>query len=947
MRKITLALGLVAMLSLPAVLSAQQISATPVFRLDPKLQPDDYLAKNVILQVKNNFRNLCTVNGINNAKINQLLAYFGAQNFQKIYPNHQPPAREFNAQGLRFADLSLIYEFNFTANYSLEKVINAFLATGMFEYVEPHYVPKVGLTTNDPQATNTSSSQWNVFKIAAAGTGTTGWNISTGDSNIVIGITDTGWDPSHSDLDSNVKHNYADPINGADDDGDGYVDNFTGWDVGQNDNNPTYGSCGNCFHGVHVAGIAAAETNNNTGIAGTAYNCMFMPVKVADATGALTAAYNGIVYAADHGCSIINCSWGGQGGGNYGQTIITYATINKNALVVASTGNDGVEVTNYPCSYDYCISVVNTRINDQKDPSSTYAYSADVSAPGNNIMSTMPGNTYSQLSGTSMASPCAAGAAAIIKSYFPSYDAQQIGARLKQTTDNIYGVPGNAFYSNKMGTGRINLYKALTDPVNPYFDLVSKNIIDNNDNAFVIGDTLFIRGNYINYFGTSGSVTATLAPAGTNLTTIDNSTTLGVINQNQVVDNNADPFKFVINAGTPVNSVITFTLTLTDGSVTNTNFFSVTVNVDYINITINDVYTTATSKGRIGFNDNALSVGLGFQYSSTQMLAEAGFMCGASSTKVSDCVRDVSGNAMDFTSVTNISEITPAMFSQFDLTGKFNDNLAASPMNLIITHNEYAWSTPGNTKYVIFEYKIKNNAATTLSNFYAGIFADFDIDGTTYAQNKGAYDATNKMGYTYHTAANGLYAGIKLLTSTAPPNFYALDNVAGGGGAVDANSGGFSDAEKYTTLSTQRLQSSNNVDVLEVMGSGPFTINAGDTITVAFALIAGDDLTDLQTSAVNAQTMYDGLPTTVASTVDKGVMFVYPNPAKDQMVIDFGVPVENGTITIYNAMGQAVMTMNVNGSKTIVATEKLPNGNYFCRLVSNNKMSVKKFVVGR
>jgi hypothetical protein len=310
-------------------------------------------------------------------------------------------------------------------------------------------------------------------------------------------------------------------------------------------------------------------------------------------------------------------------------------------------------------------------------------------------------------------------------------------------------------------------------------------------------------------------------------------------------------------------------------------------------------------------------------------------------------VRDATGSAADFNTTTNIAEVTPSLFSNFDLTGKFNDGAAPSPMNIIVTHNEYAWNTPGNTKYVIWEYKIKNNAATALNNFFAGVFADWDIDGTTFAQNKADYDAGNKMGYIYHTAANGLFAGIKLLTSTAPPNFYALDNAAGGGGGVDANTGGFSTAEKYTALSTQRLQSSNNVDAMEVMGSGPFTIAAGDTIVVAFALLAGDNLTDLQSSAVNAQIMYDGIVLGLPSLISANGLSLYPNPVKDNFTIDFGSAIDKGVVIVCDVLGKEVLRREVSGNSVSIATEGMPSGTYICKLLSREKSGVKKFVIER
>jgi serine protease len=948
MRKyLTLAtLGFAALMTVSTGLLAQAPAAKPVakapaYRL-PGLTPDQYMPKTIILRVKPELRSKCAVDKIDNAEAQKVFNHIGAYDLKKKYPGHAPPARELNPQGLPYADLSLIYEFKYTADVNIEKAINQLLGTGIFIYAEPHVIPKVGYAVNDPQGT--SVLQYNIYKINAAGSTTSGWDTWMGDTNTVIGITDTGWEPTHSDLNDNVKKNYADPVNGVDDDLDGYIDNFLGWDVAMNDNNAAWQGDA---HGVHVTGTAAAEVNNNTGVAGTGYLCKFLPVKIADASGTLTAAYDGIVYAADHGVKVINCSWGGGNSGSYGQNIIDYATINKDVLVVAAAGNDGIETDSWPAAYDYVISVANTRSNDQKNSSSTYGYHVDVCAPGTNINSTYPTNTYTQLTGTSMSSPCASGVAALIKSYFPTYTALQVGERLKQTTDNIYGV--NSFYLNKLGTGRINLYKAFNDPLAPSIVMSQRTVVDNNDNAFVVGDTLNITGNFTNYLAASGNVTGTLTFAGSYLTTVDNTTSLGVLNTLQTVNNNTDPFKFKINAGTPVNSTINFTLNLSDGTYSTNIFFSVIVNVDYINITINDVFSTGTSKGMIGYNGTGQTQGLGFTYQNVGMLYEAGPMFGSSSTTVSDCVRGATAGTTDadFASAVNISQVVPSVKSDFDLTGKFNDNPASPTQTLLVTHNEYAWASAGNRKYIIWEYLIKNNGTTTLNNFYAGIFADWDIDATTYGENRSAYDSGNKMGYSYYTAASGLYAGIKLLTSTAAPNFYAIDNVTGGSGGADL-SDGYSAAEKYTTLTTQRLAAGTagtGADVINVMSTGPYTLAPGDTAVVAFALIAGDDLTDLQTSAGNAQVMYDGLTTTLPKYAEAGNFFIYPNPAQNNFTVDLGVDAKNAKITVYNSLGQEMMSQNLNGSKLTLSTDKLANGNYIIRVVSDNKTSVKKFVI--
>jgi subtilisin family serine protease len=907
------------------------------FSMPANIRAGDYIEKTVVLKVKPEYRSLCTANNISHDKLNDFLKEMELLKIEKIFPDHDSPLREYNERGEKLADLSLIYKLEYASDQiSLEKVINILYSFKIFEFAEPKYLPKANVTPNDANI----SKQTHLSIISAY----TGWDVSTGDTNVVIGITDTGTDPSHSDLTDNVKKNYADPINGSDDDNDGYLDNYSGWDLGENDNDPTWQGDG---HGVHVTGLAAATTNNATGVAGVGYKCKFLPVKVADSNGDLTEAYEGIVYAADHGCSIINCSWGGSGGGSYGQTIIDYATINKNALVIAAAGNDGVETEFYPANFNYVISVANTNSSDKKNSSSNYGHWIDICAPGSSLYSTYVNGGYSTMTGTSMSAPVASGAAAIIKSYFPGYTALQIGEQLKMTCDDISSV--NTNYKDKLGRGRINLYNALTQTGSPSIVMTSRTITDNNNEVFLVNDTLSIYGDFTNYLSAaSANLTATLATTSSYVGILNSSLNLGVISTLGVVNNNSNPFTVKINSGAPQNAEIEFSITYADGSYTATEYFSVIVNVDYINITINDVHTTITSIGRVGYNGTGQTEGLGFSYMGGESIVyEAGLMVGSSSTKVSDGVRNGSSSTdEDFSSVSNVMEIDTLMLSEFDVKGTFDDVQASSPMNIKIDHNAYAWTTAGNTKYVIVEYLISNKGSSTISNLYAGLFADWDIDAATYGSNRAEYDATNKMGYVYYTGTGLPYAGIKLLSSTASAIHYAVDNISGGGGGVDLYDG-FSDSEKYTTLSTNRTKagsSGSGNDVIDIVSSGPFTLGANDTAVVAFALIAGDDLDDIKTSAVNAQYMYDSnVKTTYTSMIDQmnnhEGFFVqcYPNPTKNEINLLYSIA--NSTseikIEIFNSLGVLVKSISATNHSSGVQSTRinisdLVSGIYSC-----------------
>ena len=270
------------------------------FQFPISVHSTDYLQKTIIVKVRPEYASMCALNTIENPVFKKLYVEISGVGLMKKFPFVKAPQKSMNEKGERLIDLTLIYQFSYSGNLSLEKTINKFLNTQLFEYVEPHYLPHLCYTPNDTLL----SSQYGIVNIQAENAWSVNTTTARGDTNVVIGITDTGTDPLHNDLKTQIKHNYSDVPGGGDTDGDGYLDNFSGWDLGENDNDPTWTANP---HGVHVSGIAAAAVDNITGVAGVGFKCKFLPVKIADAGGALTQAYEGVVYAADHGCAIISC----------------------------------------------------------------------------------------------------------------------------------------------------------------------------------------------------------------------------------------------------------------------------------------------------------------------------------------------------------------------------------------------------------------------------------------------------------------------------------------------------------------------------------------------------------------------------------------------------------------------------------------------------------------
>ena len=905
----------------------------------------------VILKVKPEFRNYCSQNGIEEPKILSVLINHSASGVAKKFARATQPAQERLANGMKPVDISLIYEIKVPESTDILRLSAALMKTGRVVYAEPVYRQYMCFTPNDPS----QSSQYQLTKLNCYNA----WDIWTGDTNTVIGIVDSGTDWDHPDLQSNIKYNYADPINGVDDDNDGFIDNYRGWDVSENDNNPMVV---NSTHGAHVSGCADAVTNNSTGVASPAFNCKFLPVKscLDASTSSIDNGYDGIVYAADHGCNVINLSWGRTGGfSQFENDIIDYAVIDKNATVVAAAGNDGVDEDHWPSSYPNCVSVAATTSTDAKAGFSSYGFAVDVSSPGNNILATEYNDSYGTESGTSMASPIAAGVAAMIKSRWPSFDAFQVAEQLRVTSDNIYGVSGNTVYFGKLGKGRVNLYRAITDSVSPGVVVKSLSTSDGNDNVYIAGDTLNLVALLKNLLHATTNLVCTLSTTSSYVTIIQNNYSVGVLNMNDTASNYALPYKLVVNANAPQNTEVNLRLSLVDGSWTDTYSYKITVNVDYINIEVNDVATSVSSRGLIGYNLSGQSQGIGFTYQGgPTLLYEMSLMVGASGTQVSDCFRgDGSSTDDDFGSVVNISKQEPGLVADLDASGSFRDNgsTSSNPINVLISQKEYAWTQAPDNKYIMARFVIKNIGSSALNGLYAGLAADWDIP--LYSNNKASTDAGRRMGYVWSTDAGGMYTGIKVLSHTGAFNHYAIDNYAANGG-LDL-SDGFSNTEKYTSMSTMRTdagiaQASTGNDVISVVSTSLGNLAVNDSIEAAFALLAGPDISTIQASADAAQIKYDGVFLAVNEIhhdYATEVLSSYPNPADKNTHIDFTLSAPGKTtISICNAIGEVVKTvMNENLSEgkysLIIDTGSLPNGNYLIRLNSGSSASVKTLTI--
>ncbi|HET9136327.1 MAG TPA: S8 family serine peptidase [Candidatus Kapabacteria bacterium] len=410
-----------------------------------------------------------TISGakIGNAAIDEVLASIGTKTIKALDPvaYRDPISRRHGI------DRTVAITFS-DRERSMENVLALFLDHPEVEAIMPNYITKPCGNTNDPGL----SKQWGLTKMQVP----QAWDVTKGDSNIIIAILDQGTNYNHEDLKANVQISKGETgldskghdkkTNGIDDDDDGYVDNWIGWDFGADDNDPL--PVGDLGHGTFVGGCASATCNNKLGVAGIAYNCHYMDIKIADDAGdqSFQSGLEAIEYAATHNAKFINCSWGANGIPK-AQAMATMQPFIDNAmdhgaLVVCAAGNDGANIDNnpfYPACLDrvLCVGGTDQTAQGHGDTAApfNFGHRVNVYAPGGNIYSTTwPGtNGYNFSGGTSFASPNTAAVAALVLSKHPLWSPSMITQQLVNTCDPIASPNNKNLY-----WGRVNALSAVT-----------------------------------------------------------------------------------------------------------------------------------------------------------------------------------------------------------------------------------------------------------------------------------------------------------------------------------------------------------------------------------------------------------------------------------------------------------------------------------------------------
>ncbi|MEW6745658.1 MAG: S8 family peptidase [Planctomycetota bacterium] len=344
-------------------------------------------------------------------------------------------------------------------------VVNALSGIPGVVYAEPNYLAYATATPNDPFF---SPYQWNFYDYGVLSNGypsnygiqaQTAWNTTSG-ANTTVAICDTGV----------AYENYGSFYQAPDLAGQTFVSpyNFINNTTHANDDNG---------HGTHVCGTVAQRTDNGMGVAGVAYSCRIMPVKVLNSAGSGTHAQvaNGINYAANNGANVINLSLASSSGSSTLENAVNYAW-GQGCVLCAATGNSGRKVVYYPARYTNCVAVGATRFDGVRPRYSQYGTGIDVVAPGGDtsrdqnhdgygdgiLQQTFSGGygnfAYYFFQGTSMATPHVSAVAALVKSYHPGYTNAEVRAAIESTTKDL----GKNGYDTTYGWGLVNAAAALT-----------------------------------------------------------------------------------------------------------------------------------------------------------------------------------------------------------------------------------------------------------------------------------------------------------------------------------------------------------------------------------------------------------------------------------------------------------------------------------------------------
>jgi subtilisin family serine protease len=808
----------------------------------------------IILKMKPDARHICLPDQVNDAQLKDILQAKGASWLGRWFPRHLPPNQEFiSRSGLPPVDLSLMYQIKVTSVAEIPALCAVLKKHKLVAYAEPKILHPPLYNPSDTLADSLNGLQWQLRTVRAY----QAWNIHQGDTNSFGGILDTGTFFDHIDLKGNEKYNELDTLDGLDNDGNGFVDDFRGWNYSENNNNPSWNWNS---HGVRVIGAAFAKTDNVTLMAGNAFKCKYLPVKIyGPFNGAPFTGFEAIVYAADRGAKVINLSWGSELVGflQYEQDIINYAAINRDVVVVAAAGNTAAELDFYPAAYQQVLSVGQTNFQDHIAPFSTWSTSIDLSAPSFGLPVLSANGSFQYDQGSSFGAPQVAAAALLLRSYRPHLNALQAAAQVRITADVIDTITANQAYRGKLGKGRLNMFRALADSSLPGYELLEVSLRNPQglSSDLQAGDTVLIFTRWINRLKAGGALSLKLSTASPRLQLLHDSVTLNPTATGGTAQHSGQALRMVVLSNTPTNEPAILRFDLIGPGYADFAHHKLFLHPDFIRFDAGRLQVTLTSRGRNGHNDRLNTQGWGISFDDNQLAYESGLMIGSSAVKTSDVIRiDFFNRSNDFNTTHRIRRIAQPIADEEAICRFEDSSLSAQPLKLAVTQRAMRWDTAD--QVIVMEFTLENIGNDTLSPLYLGQFNDWDIHN--YYDNSTFWDSVYQLAYARHNQIAGRLAGISWLYG-GNPGFYGIDGFNQTPGGLNLTDQ-FSKSEKFQSLSSgiafSGMGSNLVTDIQQVTSINVGSLAPGSRKRVALAYLADTSLAALRQAATHANSLY-------------------------------------------------------------------------------------------
>lgn len=875
------------------------------------------------------------------------------------------------------ADVARIVAVEYGSGASPWTVAAELAARPEVEYAEPWFlmVPLGGTAAPD-DSLYAQQAFLKTIKAAEA------FDVNEGSATVVIGVgdTDVKWD--HPDLEANIWINPGEDgldgqnrdkrSNGVDDDGNGLVDDWHGWDFAGADNNTpdndTRSSGGG--HGTAVAGLVSAVTNNRIGIASIGNKSKILPFKIGpDAGGNLTYAYQAVEMAARMGAKVFNASWGSFGYSRAGEDVINLAT-SRGMVIIGGAGNHGGIEPFYPASYPAVLNVGVCDANDVIQGASGYGPPVDVMTPGQGALTTNVGGGYSTFGATSAAAPIASGLAGLVVAHFPTYTPAQVRERIRVTSDNIDAK--NAAKAKFAGKGRVNALRALTDGATPSLRIQTVTLIDPNTNGRLdIGEEVGVVVTLRNWLESTGSpVTLVLTPV-TNAASVSvthGTVTIGAIAANGSGDNTGEALRFTVAPGAAPDATVLFRVDISSGAYEDFDFVSASVNPSHQPMTSGALSLTVQANGMLGFGNyptNTLgtpmtlgAADLQLYLGSLMLATDQAHVVGNARSASNFLVRD-----NDFRIVDPVVIHVPSGAARARATSRFTDANADSARRLRVSvlHEVFDYSNRGIPDLLYSKFTVTNTGASRLTGLRAGMFMDFGGYPQYYIASV-VYDSLRRFGY----VNKGGFPTVGTFVIDSLPNtdarratFWAINNDPSVPGNPFGTLDGFTAAEKWRALSTyagNRTTPAGNVAY--VITAPVADLDPGQSAVFVFGHTAGTLVNTLQSRVDAAINLWRNPPVVSVSATDQvpsnASIGMHPHPvrADAQARLTFTLPAA-GAVRIDAVSVLGVRTRLYDGMREAgthvlpIAAGTLPPGVYVMTMTSGQGTTSTRVLLTR